>query len=511
MTVTSTSAQHSAPESLDLCRASARKFILFSAILASSLGFIDGSMVSIALPSIREALNGSLAQAQWISNGYLLPLAALLLVGGAVGDRFGLARVFAGGIGLFVLASMFCMIAPSAEFLIAARAVQGVGAAFMIPGSLALITRVYPSGERGRAIGIWAASAAVTSALGPIIGGVVLTFGDTQAWRLIFAINLPLGAAALFLLYRHIERDPAQPSRGIDIPGAALATLGLGILAFALTLTSPEHATVVNIHPFWLAVIGLALIVAFLRVEYTSPHPMMPLSLFTSTRFSAANMVSFLIYFSFSATLFYLPMVLVGAWGENELSTAAAYAPLSIFIALLSGTAGRLSDRFGPCYLLMTGSLVLAAGYGALAFAIPTQNFWGRVLPAMACQGIGMGLVVAPMSNAVMGAIRSDLSGTASGVNNAVTRIAGLLAVASMGFVVSNGYVTAGGTESFGVIAAAPRHLAATNAAFIQVAYFSCACCIAAMIVACIWVPRSISDTPKPPQKLPQTPTDYSL
>jgi len=255
---------------------SSRKFILIAAILASSLGFIDGSIVSIALPSIRASLDGSLAQAQWISNGYLLPLAALILVGGAIGDRYGLVRVFSFGIGMFVLASIFCMFARSAEFLIAARAWQGFGAAFMIPGSLALISRVYPRGERGKAIGTWAAASAVTSALGPIIGGLLLTFGDMNSWRLIFAINLPLGAIALFLLYRHIENDPQDLDRGVDLAGAVFAVLSLGALAAALT--GAEQGHILGYSPWLLAAISFACAMVFFLIEHrsrsTPPPPM---------------------------------------------------------------------------------------------------------------------------------------------------------------------------------------------------------------------------------------------
>jgi EmrB/QacA subfamily drug resistance transporter len=476
------------PGSIQTTSASSRKFILIAAILASSLGFIDGSIVSIALPSIRASLGGTLAQAQWISNGYLLPLSALILVGGAIGDRYGLARVFASGIALFILASIACSFAPSAEFLIFARALQGFGAAFMIPGSLALISRVYPPGERGKAIGIWAAASAVTSALGPIIGGLLLTFGSDDSWRLIFAINLPLGAIALFLLYRHIDNDPTELDRGIDLAGAVFAILSLGLLAGALT--GVEQGNIFGYSPWLLGVLSLLCSLIFILIELRSPHPMMPLALFTNTGFSAANVVSFLIYFSFSAILFYLPMAMIGGWGESEINTATAYAPLSIFIALLSGSAGKTADKYGPGYLLVAGSLVLAAGYAALALAFPTQNFWDRILPAMVCQGIGMGLVVAPVSTAIMGTVEANRTGIASGINNAVTRMAGLIAIAAMGIVVATAYTSAGGTESFGTMGNTAQHAVASNAAFVRVAYVASAFCVIAAIISWIYVPR---------------------
>ncbi|MFY0691582.1 MAG: MFS transporter [Paracoccaceae bacterium] len=464
---------------LPLCAPEARIFILISAILASALGFIDGSMVAIALPGMRASLDGSLVQAQWISNAYMLTLSSLILVGGAAGDRFGLARVFGGGIMLFVVASMACALAPSPEFLIAARALQGVGAAFMVPGSLALISRAYPDHERGRAIGIWAAAAAVTSGLGPIIGGVALTFGGPETWRWIFGINLPLGGIALFLLWTRVEQDPAQPSRGLDLPGASLATLALG--SFALALTGAESGRSFD---FFYGGVGLIAFIAFLITEYNSPHPMMPLTLFRNWGFSAANVVSFFVYFAFSAILFYLPMVVIGGWGITEIETSAAYAPLSVFISLLSGTAGRMVSKVGPAPLLMSGSVVLAIGYASLAMAIPTQNFWAAVMPAMCLQGIGMGLVVAPLSTAVMSSVDGKTTGTASGINNAVTRMAGLIAVAAMGSVVALGYAGAEGPASFGAFSSDPAHAMASNEAFVQVAWFASALCMMAALVS---------------------------
>ncbi|MCY4179410.1 MAG: MFS transporter, partial [Litoreibacter sp.] len=256
----------------DLCAPEARKYILFAAILASGLGFIDGSMVAIALPGMRDSLVATLVQAQWISNAYMLALSALILVGGAIGDRFGLARVFAGGIMLFVVASMACALAPTPQFLIAARGLQGIGAAFMVPGSLALISRAYPAAERGRAIGIWAASSAITAALGPIIGGLALTYGDIHTWRWIFAINLPLGALALFVLWTKVERDPPQPERGVDFPGGILATLGLGLIAWGLT--GAEHGNLIDARGIAFLGAGALAMGAFLWVEARSPHPM---------------------------------------------------------------------------------------------------------------------------------------------------------------------------------------------------------------------------------------------
>lgn len=477
-----TSLDQADPRTLRLCAPESRPFLLAAAILASSLGFIDGSIVAIALPAMRMSLGASLVEAQWISNAYMLTLSALILVGGAAGDRLGLVRVFGGGIALFVIASMACAFAPNADFLISARAVQGFGAALMVPGSLALISRAYPKEERGKAIGTWAAAAAVTSALGPIIGGLALTFGGPDVWRWIFAVNLPLGLLALFFLYLKVEQDPSQPDRGVDIPGGLSAVIGLGLIAWALS--GAEHGETISRSALFLGLCGVAMILLFLRIEARSPHPMMPLSLFRNSGFAVANIASFGVYFSFSAILMYLPMVVIGGWGESEITTSAAYAPLSVFIALLSGFAGKLAGRVGPTPLLVGGALVLASGYAVLALVIPTQNFWGAVMPAMCLQGIGMGLVVAPLSTAVMSSVAPHATGTASGINNAVIRMSSLIAVAIMGSVVAIGYGSAEGPASFGEIMQDPGHAAATNSAFIKVAWGASAICLVSALIA---------------------------
>ena len=484
MTPSSTPEQFRSGE-LNLCDPESRKFILLAAILASGLGFIDGSMVSIALPAMRASIDATLIQAQWVSNAYLLTLTALILAAGAAGDRFGLARVFATGIVIFVVSSIGCALAGSPETLIFARGIQGIGAALMIPGSLALITRAYPPEERGRAIGTWAAAAAVTAGLGPIIGGLAMTLGGPETWRWIFAINLPLGGLAIYILWCHVQQDPSQPKRGIDWPGAALATLSLGLIAIALT--GAEYGEMIDTRALTFGVIGILAFIGFLRVQMINPQAMMPLSLFRNFGFSVANLISFLIYFSFSAILMYLPMAVIGGWGVTEIETSAAYAPLSIFIAALSGLSGRLADRYGPAPFLAAGSIVLTLGYVALAIVIPSGDFWGAIVPAMCFQGVGMGLIVAPLSAAVMSSVGSDSAGIASGVNNAVTRMAGLLAVAAMGSVISVAYTANGGDDSFGALRVSEAHQIATGAAFSKVAWIASGMtALAAVIVTLI-------------------------
>lgn len=463
------------------CTPQQRPLLLVAAILASALGFIDSTVVAIALPAMRGALGADLVQAQWIHNAYMLTLCALILVGGALGDRFGLARVFALGIGLFVISSLICALAPNADILIAARAVQGIGAAIMVPGSLALIARAYPQDIRGRAISIWAAASALTTALGPIIGGLALSFGGPEMWRWIFAVNLPLGALALLLLWRGTGRD-TRPKTGtrIDAPGAVVVSLAL--LSLAYGLTAGGHA---DSGPDlrWIAA-GLAGLLLFIAIEARSAGPMVPLDLFRNRVFSAANGVSFLLYSALSIMFFYMPMTFIAGWGVTEIEASAAFAPMSVFISLFSARAGRLADRLGPAPLLATGSSVVAAGYLAMGMLAPLQNFWGHMLPAMCLVGLGMALVVAPLSTAVMGAVASDQSGTASGINNAVSRMAGLISVAAVGGIAAASYSAAGGLASFGVVSETAGHSTAMTQGFQTLAFVSAGLCLASAAIA---------------------------
>ncbi|WP_147104146.1 MFS transporter [Tateyamaria sp. syn59] len=467
------------------CAERSRPYILVAAILASALGFIDGTVVAIALPAMRDSLGADLVQAQWIHNAYMLTLSALILVGGAMGDRFGLGRVFGLGIALFVVASIFCAVAPGAWFMVIARAVQGIGAAIMVPGSLALIARAYPRESRGRAIGIWAAASALTTAAGPIIGGLALTIGGPEMWRWIFAINLPLGGFALYLLWRHLGDDPTKNDARVDIPGAFTATVAL--LALAWGLTSLDHGGDATL---WLAGGGTMLLV-FLWSQSRSDHPMMPLTLFASRSFSAANALSFTLYSALSIMFFFMPMTFIAGWGLTEIETAAAFAPMSVFISLLSARAGKLADRIGPAPLLMGGSLVVAMGYATMALLAPYQNFWAHVLPAMCLVGLGMAAVVAPLSTAVMGAVEEDQSGIASGINNAVTRMAGLISVAAVGGVVAALYTGAGGLASFGIDSDTAGHGAAMTAAFSGLAWVATA--LALISSALGWLTRGVT------------------
>lgn len=467
------------------CAPEARKFILVAAILASAIGFIDGTIVAIALPAMRDGLDASLAQAQWINNGYLLPLSALILLGGALGDRFGLARVFSLGIAGFVLASLACALAPTAPALIAARVAQGVGAAVMVPGSLALIARAYPADERGRAIGIWAASSALMTALGPILGGLALTFGGPEIWRWLFAVNLPLGGVALWLITTRVAHDPPRPGQRLDLAGAALVTVALALIATGLTGAAEGQSA----DPA-LTLAGAAAFLGFLWWERRSAHPMVPLSLFRNAGFSAANLSTALIYFALSTVLFFLPMTVIAGWGVSEAETSAAFAPLSVFIFLLSARAGTWADTYGAGRLIGAGGGLVAVSFAGLAMVMPLQAFWETVVPFTALMGLGMALVVAPLSTAVMGGVSEERSGTASGINNAVSRVAGLVAVAAMGTLAGAIYAGAGGTESFGAVSGAAGHGPAMNRAFSAIAWVTVGLTAAGAAVAWVFIPR---------------------
>jgi EmrB/QacA subfamily drug resistance transporter len=491
--VTATTGSADSPGST-FCPAEARIYVLVAAILASAMGFIDGSVVSIATPAIRSALGASLGEVQWVSNGYMLFLGSLLLLGGAAGDRFGLRRVFAAGIGLFVIASLASALAPDANFLITARAVQGIGAAFMVPSSLAIIAKAYPRAERGRAIGIWAAASSLTTILGPVIGGLVLTVFGEIGWRLVFAVNLPLGAVALALLFFKVPDDRPEGGRRLDWPGAALVTPALGLIAYGLTASGGTGAPPAG-HVMLYCGIGLVLFIAFLVWEARARQPMMPLQLFANIGFSGANALTFTLYFSLSAIGFYLPMTMIAGWGETPAIAAIASLPLGIALTLLSSLAGRLADRFGAAPPIAGGAVLVGLGFAGLGLTAPLHNVWFAVIPLMTVMGVGMGFVVSPLSTAVMTALSDADSGLASGINNAVARVAGLIAVALMGsvaaFVFQSALGEAAGQDlSFGLPASGlpsateALRQAATDRAFAALAFATAGLALVSALIA---------------------------
>ncbi|WP_245731201.1 MFS transporter [Loktanella fryxellensis] len=471
------------------CTDRQRPLVLVAAVLASSMGFIDGTVVSIAIPAIRASLGASLDQAAWINNAYMVTLSALILTGGAFGDRFGLAKIFSLGVTLFLLTSLACALAPTPDLLIVARLAQGAGAALMIPGALAMISRAYPPEIRGRAIGIWAAASGLTTAAGPIVGGLLLSSGDAEAWRWIFGINLPLGLIALVMIRRAVSHDTRRHGDPIDVVGALLGVTGLGLLAWMLThLEAASNDLRITLAT---GVGGVVVLTLFLLHEWRTPHAMMPLRLFASATFSAANLATFLLYFGMSAILFFLPMLTVAGWGMSEFQTIFAFAPLSGFIALLSTRFGRLADRRGSGPVVAVGAAVVTLGYVVLALVVgSSQNFWLGVLPAMSIVGFGMSMVVAPLSTAVMVAAGDGQAGIASGVNNAISRIGGLIAVAAMSSLATIAYTRAGGTATFGERAAGTAHVLAMGDAFALVAWVAAGLAAVAAIAAALGIRR---------------------
>ncbi|WP_315924989.1 MFS transporter [Mesorhizobium sp. SP-1A] len=484
------------------CPQSRRRFVLIAAILASALGFIDGSVLAIATPAIRADLGADLSEAQWISNAYALTLSALILAGGAAGDRFGLRKVFVIGIALFICASFACALAPNPAMLILFRAVQGIGAAIMVPGSLAIIAKAYPKRERGRAIGIWAASSALTTALGPVLGGLVLSaFGDA-IWRAIFAINLPLGIVSIYLLLAKVPADQPEQKRGLDLGGAMLATLSFGSLAYGLTALNAEGRAPMAGLAAGAIVAGAMLFVLFLIWERRQREPMIELSLFRNGAFSGANLVTFLLYFALSGVLFYLPMLLIAGWRLSTAEAGFVFVPLSALIALLSGPVGHVSDRIGPRLPIASGCLLVAVAFAGLAAIVSAgiHQFWSGVFPLMTLMGFGMALVVSPLSTAIMTSVDDKDTGAASGINNAVSRIAGLMAVAALGSFAA--WVYAGALPDgppmpgFGQLAAtelAPAmesmRTKASDAAFAAVAWVTVLLCLLSAVTAWVTVP----------------------
>ncbi|HHZ09232.1 MAG TPA: MFS transporter [Rhizobiales bacterium] len=476
------------------CPPEARPFALVAAILASSMGFIDGSVVALAMPAIRADLGAGLVDAQWISNGYMLFLSALVLIGGAAGDVFGVRNLFAVGIALFMATSLACALAPDAGTLIVMRALQGIGAAVMVPGSLALIAKCYPAATRGRAIGAWAAYSSLTTAAGPFVGGMVLSFGADWMWRSIFAINVPIGLAALALLLGRVPRDRPAERRPLDIAGALLATAGLGLMAWGLTEFGLDAAER-SVQPAAALAAGAVFFSVFVAWERRVAVPMVKLGLFASRAFSGANIYTLFLFFALGAVLFFLPMTVVSAWGAAEWEASLMMLPLSLAIALFSGRAGRLADRRGPRLLLTLGALLVGLSYAGLAVTAPLMMMWQVWFPILFLQAAGMAMLVSPLSAAVMLATPDADTGLASGVNNAVARAAGLMAVAGLGAVASLAFSGVAGGRlpgiEFGARLVAPLdpavaalRLEATNAAFAAVAAVSAAACLLAAIVA---------------------------
>nr|ANY57943.1 MFS Transporter [uncultured bacterium] len=399
--------------------------MLLAAVLGSSLAMLDATVVNIALPQIGADLGAEFSGLQWTVNGYTLTLAALILLGGSLGDRFGRRRSFVVGTVWFAVASLLCGLAPNVEALVAARMLQGVGGALLTPGSLALIQASFRPGDRARAIGAWSGLGGVAAALGPFLGGTLVEL----SWRLVFLVNLPFAALVVVVALRHVpESFDAEMDPRIDVPGAALGALGLAGLTYGLVRIGDGIEPVGGV-ALALGVVGLA---AFVAVERRSSHPMLPLEVFASRQFTAANLVTFLVYAALGAVFFLLVLHLQIVAGFTPLVAGLSLLPVTAAMLLLSGRAGALTERIGPRLPMTVGPLVCAVALGLMLRIGSGSSYAVDVLPAVLLFGLGLSLTVAPLTATVLAAASTRHAGIASGVNNAVARAAGLLAVAGL-------------------------------------------------------------------------------
>ncbi len=401
------------------------RWVIAAAVLGSGVSFLDGTVVNAALPAISSDLHANLGDLQWVLTGYLLTLGSLLVLGGSLGDRYGRRRIFMIGLVAFALTSMVCAIAPDTGSLIAARCVQGMAAALVVPNSLAIVSASFHPDDRGRAIGAWSGLGGVATAVGPFLGGWLI---DSVSWRLVFLINLPIAATALWIAARHVpeSRDEHAPAH-IDVLGTLALTFGLAGLVYAL-IEGPGHG--------WpglavaLGVLGAVALISFVLIEKHVPNPIVPMQLFRSEQFSGANAVTFAVYAALGTVTFLLVVHLQTDLGYSALEAGASLLPITVLMLTFSARAGALAQRIGPRLPMTLGPLIVAAGMVLLGRVQPGTTYWTTVFPALLVLGSGLALTVAPLTATVLAAVEDSHAGIASAINNSVARIAGLLAVA---------------------------------------------------------------------------------
>ena len=472
----------------------AGRWVIAASVLGSGVAALDSTIVNIALPAIGREFNAGVADLQWVATGYLLTLAGLLLLGGALGDRYGRRRVFLAGVVWFGLASLFCGIAPNITALIAARALQGIGGALLTPGSLAILEASFEPDDRAKAIGAWSGLGGVAIAVGPFLGGYLIA---AVSWRLIFLINLPLIVAVVLVSLRHVpeSRDPAAGGR-IDVLGALFATVGLGGICYgliewpALGLASPLVLGALAL--------GLGCLAAFVLVESRVPHPLLPLALFRSRQFTAANLVTLVVYGALGGGLFLLPIELQQVAHYTPLEAGTALLPITFIMLFLSARSGAMASRIGPRLQMSVGPLIVAIGMVLFARIDASGNYFVEVLPAVLVFGLGLAVTVAPLTSTVLAAAPAAEAGVASAVNNDVARAASLLAIAVL-------------PAAAGITGASYLHPSQLSEGFRHAVFIGGALCASGGLLAVLTIrnPARRDVAPSPPPAPPGRPTSH--